>query len=76
MIHEPLITEGVGGSATNIERLSNSIQEKKSFIVELLRKHTNKDEKEIEEAIRYDNYMKPKEAIEFGICDAVTAHMY
>ena len=33
MIHEPLISDGVGGSATNIERLSNSLLEKKSFII-------------------------------------------
>ena len=41
MIHEPLISDGVGGSATNIERLSNSLLEKKSFIIDLLQKHTN-----------------------------------
>lgn len=76
MIHEPLITDGVGGSATNIERLSNSLLEKKSFIIDLLEKHSKKTKEELEEAIRYDKYLKPDEAIEFGLCDEVVTRLY
>ena len=71
MIHEPLISGGVGGSATSIQRTAESIMETKRLTVELLAKDTGKKEKDIESAVAFDNYMNAEEAIAFGICDSI-----
>lgn len=71
MIHEPLIANGVGGSATSIRNISESILETKRITNSLLAKHTGKTEEEIDKATAFDNYMNANEAIEFGLCDAI-----
>lgn len=75
MIHEPLITGGVGGSATSIKRTAESILETKRITVELLAKDTGRTEKEVEDAIAFDNYMNAEEAIAFGLCDSIEASL-
>lgn len=71
MIHEPLISGGVGGSATSIKRTSDSILETKQIINSILANHTGKTIKAIDKATSYDNYMNAKEAVAFGICDEI-----
>ena len=75
MIHEPLISEGVGGSATSIQKTAESIMETKQLSVKLLANDTEKSVKEIERAITYDNYMNADEAIAFGICDSIETNV-
>lgn len=76
MIHEPLISGGVGGSATSIQRTAESILETKRISVELLAADTGKSIEEVEKAISFDNYMNAKEAIEFGICDEIKTGIF
>ena len=71
MIHEPLISGGVGGSATSIKRTAESIMETKKISVELLASDTGKTRKEVEAAISFDNYMNAEESIAFGLCDTI-----
>ncbi len=71
MIHEPLISGGVGGSATSIKRIADSIIETRGMVNELIAKHTGKSIEEIDEATSFDNYMNASEAVEFGLCDKV-----
>lgn len=71
MIHEPLISGGVGGSATSIKRTAESIMETKRTSVELLASDTGKTRKEVEAAISFDNYMNAEESIAFGLCDTI-----
>lgn len=72
MIHEPLISEGVGGSATSIKKVSDSILDTKKTLCEILSKHTGKTVKQIDKAISFDNFMTAEEAVSFGICDEIT----
>lgn len=72
MIHEPLLSDGVGGSATTIKHISDSILETRSLLNEILAKHTGKTSEEVQEATGFDNYMTAEEAIAFGICDSIT----
>ena len=58
MIHEPLLSDGVGGSATSIKNISESILATKDIVNGILAKHTGKNIDEINEATRFDNYMK------------------
>lgn len=72
MIHEPLIAGGIGGSATSIKNISESILTTKKIVNGILAEHTGKTEEEIDKATGFDNYMDAREAIEFGICDAIS----
>ncbi len=71
MIHEPLIANGVGGSATSIKNISDSILETREIVNGILSKHTGKGIEEINRATTFDNYMNAEDAIKFGLCDAV-----
>ncbi len=76
MIHEPLISDGVGGSATSIKNISDSIIETRKTLNGILAEHTGKDIEEINKATCFDNYMNAKEAIEFGLCDEITDKLF
>lgn len=71
MIHEPLISGGMGGSASSIKKTADSILESKALINGILSLHTGKPVEEIDEATSFDNYMNADEAIAFGLADAV-----
>lgn len=71
MIHEPLLDGGVGGSATSIQNISESILQTKKILNGILAKHTGKTLKAVDKATAFDNYMDAKTAIEFGICDKI-----
>lgn len=75
MIHEPLLSHGVGGSATSIKNISDSIIETRELVNKMLAKHTGKTLKEINKATSFDNYMNAEEAIEFGLCDEIAARV-
>ncbi len=72
MIHEPLISSGVGGSATSIKNISDSILETRKVLNGILSKHTGKTEKEINKATSFDNTMNAEDAVKFGLCDSIT----
>ena len=75
MIHEPLLVEGVGGSATSIRNISESILETKRIVNGILAKHTGKTLKEVDKATSFDNYMNAEKSVEFGICDKVVTNL-
>ena len=76
MIHEPLISQGVGGSATSIQNISESILETKHMVNEILAWHTGRKVDEINKATAYDNYMNAAEAVDFGICDQISKDLF
>ena len=55
MIHEPLLANGVGGSATSIKNISESILETRKIVNGILAEHTGKSIEEINEATSFDN---------------------
>ena len=71
MIHEPLISGGMGGSATTIEKTAQNILETKSVLNKILSRHTGRTIEKINEATLFDNYMTAEQAVEFGICDDI-----
>ena len=71
MIHEPLISGGVSGSATTIQKTAESIMNTKRRTVELLAEDTGRSLAEVEEAISYDHIMSAQESVEFGLCDEI-----
>ena len=75
MIHEPLMSGGVGGSATSINDISKSIMDTKKLLNEILSKHTGKTAKEIDRITQHDHYMNAIESIDFGICDEICTEL-
>ena len=76
MIHEPLVANGVGGSATSIKNTADSIMEVRKTLNGILAKHTGKTLKIIEKATNYDNVMNAKEAVDFGLCDRIITSVF
>ena len=71
MIHEPLIPNGVGGSASSIKSTADSILRTRELLNGILAEHSGRSIEEINKATDHDNFMTAQEAIEFGLCDKV-----
>lgn len=71
LIHEPLISSGVAGSTTDIQKKAEEMTRAKRDLVDVLSSDTGKSKEEIKKAISFDNYMTPHEAIDFGIADHI-----
>ena len=76
MIHEPLLRSGVGGSASSIKNISDSIIETRNLLNGILAKHTGKSIEEIQQATSFDNYMNAEESVAFGLCDEVLKRVF
>ena len=75
MIHEPRILGGLGGTASSIRSISDSILETRDTVNGILAKHTRKSLEEINRCTVYDNFMTAEQAIAFGICDKIVKHI-
>ena len=71
MIHEPLISGGMGGSATSIQRTAESIMDTKKVINSLLAEFTGKSVEDIDKNTAFDNFFNAEQAVAFGLCDAI-----
>lgn len=71
MLHEPLLGNRIGGNSSSIKSISDSLQETKRKMNEILVKHTGKTEEEVEKATGFDHYFSPEESIAFGLCDEI-----
>lgn len=67
MIHESLLSGGVGGMAISIRNMSDSILETRNIGNGILAKHTGKTIKEVNKATSFDNYMNAEKSVEFAI---------
>lgn len=71
MLHEPLIGNNVGGSASSIRSISDSLMEAKNKMNQILAKHTGKTINDIEEATSFDHFYTSEESISFGLADEI-----
>lgn len=72
LIHEPLISDLDGGSATSVMRISKSLLKTRDVLSEILADHTGKSLKEINSALADNSFMDAGKAIDFGLCDHFT----
>lgn len=75
MIHEPLILNGIGGSASSVKSTADSILQTRELLNGILAEHSGKTLEEINKATDHDNFMKAEEAIKFGLCDEVVTRI-
>lgn len=71
MIHQPLVGRNMGGSASDIQSLSETLMTTKKELDRLLAESTGKTVRQIAQATRYDHFFTAPEAVEFGLCDEV-----
>ena len=69
MIHQPL--GGAQGQATDIKIQAAEMDRVKAELNGLLAKHTGKSIKVIEKDTDRDNFMTPKDALEYGLIDQI-----
>ncbi len=72
MIHDPLITGGVGGSALHLDSIAQDLLKARETIAKILAKHTGRCLEEIYEKTRTDTYFDAEEAVAWGLADRIT----
>lgn len=71
MLHQPLLGGRIGGNASSIKSISDSLLETKAMMNKLLAFHTGKTEEEMDEMTSYDHYFSAEEAVEMGLADGI-----
>ena len=71
MIHQPLISGGLGGQASDIEIHARELLKLKDKLNRLLAKHTDQPLEKVERDTDRDNYMSAEEAQAYGLIDQV-----
>ena len=71
MIHQPLISGGLGGQASDIEIHARELLKLKEKLTKILADHTGKSIEEVERDTDRDNFMSAQEAMEYGLIDKV-----
>ncbi|MBU1448491.1 ATP-dependent Clp endopeptidase proteolytic subunit ClpP [Patescibacteria group bacterium] len=69
MIHQPL--GGMEGQATDIKIHAERILQTRDQLNKILQKHTGQTLKKIETDTERDNFMSPKQALDYGLIDKV-----
>jgi ATP-dependent Clp protease protease subunit len=69
MIHQPW--GGAQGTAVDMEIHVKEILKMKVTLEEILARHAGKDVSVVSKACERDHFMSPKEALEFGLIDAI-----
>ncbi|EMS6161283.1 ATP-dependent Clp endopeptidase proteolytic subunit ClpP [Neisseria gonorrhoeae] len=71
MIHQPLISGGLGGQASDIEIHARELLKIKEKLNHLMAKHCGRDLADLERDTDRDNFMSAEEAKEYGLIDQV-----
>ena len=71
MIHQPLISGGLSGQATEIKIHADHILKTRSRLNKLLSEQTGQDLETIEKDTERDNYMLAEEALKYGLIDGI-----
>jgi ATP-dependent Clp protease protease subunit len=73
LIHQPAVSGGGHGQASDIEIQAAEILRMRVWLEETLSKHSNKTVQEINKAIERDRILGANEALEYGFIDQVLA---
>ena len=71
MIHQPLISGGLGGQASDIEIHARELLKLKEKLNKILADHTGKSIEEVARDTDRDNFMSAQEAMAYGLFDKV-----
>jgi ATP-dependent Clp protease protease subunit len=71
MIHQPLIGGVIRGQATDLDIQAKEMLKTRQMLVDLYADATKKSVEDVKKALNRDNWMSPKEALDFGLLDKV-----
>ena len=71
MIHQPLISGGLGGQASDIEIHARELLKIKEKLNRLMAKHCGRDLADLDRDTDRDNFMSAEEAKEYGLIDQI-----
>lgn len=71
MIHQPAISGGIKGPASDIKIMSDYMQKSKQRLNRILAENTRHTIEEIETATDRDNFMSADEALAYGLIDSI-----
>lgn len=71
MIHQPAISGGIKGPASDIKIMSDYMQKSKQRLNRILAENTGHTVEEIETATDRDNFMNAEEALAYGLIDSI-----
>lgn len=71
MIHQPAIGSGITGPASDIKIMSDHMQKSRQRLNRILAANTGRTIEEIERDTERDHFMSAKEALDYGLIDAV-----
>jgi len=71
MIHQPLISGGVGGQASDIEITAKQIVKSRDILADIFAKRTGKKKEQVMTDMDRDKWLDSKEALEYGIIDKI-----
>lgn len=74
MIHQPAISGGVKGAASDIRIISEHMQKSKQRLNRILAENTGHTAEEIEAATDRDHFMNADEALAYGLIDSIISH--
>lgn len=75
MLHDPLISDGIGGSALKIDSISRNLMRTREITAKIIAEHTGKALEEIYAVTATDTYFDAEEAIAFGLADRIILEM-
>lgn len=71
MIHDPLVSGGISGSALDVQDRSDRLMRMREIICDILAECTGKSRKQIYKVTAKDTYFGAVEAVKFGLADCV-----
>lgn len=71
MIHDPLLSGGISGSALKIDSLSRDLMKTRELTGKIIAEHTGKSLEEVFEKTATDSYFDAEEAVAFGLADSI-----
>lgn len=71
LIHQPLLSGGLEGQASDIDIEAREIVRSRNALNELLAKHTGQSLERIVEDTDRDNYFSAQQAVEYGLVDEI-----
>ena len=75
MIHDPLVSGGISGSALVVQEKSDRLMAKRKVLSGILAQHTKKSVKQIYKVTVKDTYFGAEEAVAFGLADSIVEKM-
>ena len=71
MIHQPLISDGFGGQASDIEITSKHILRNRDVLAGILAEQTGQDKEKVIKDMDRNNWMNAQETLKYGIVDKI-----